>query len=114
MPYFVVINEQGPTWVESRSMRDQDGWTEHADFVNSLTRAGVVILGGPIGSGHPHRAMLVVVSPDEATARLRLQEDPWIRSGTLRLARIESWNLLVSQDTLDPLLARFDTAHSTK
>lgn len=95
-------------------MRDQDGWTEHAAFVNSLMRTGFVILGGPIGTGHPHRAMLVVVSKDEETVRQRLMEDPWMRTGILHLQRVESWNILVSQDSLDPLLARFDTSPSSK
>jgi uncharacterized protein YciI len=108
MPYFLVINEQGPAWVESRAMRDQAGWTEHAAFVNSLMYDGFVVLGGPIGSGHPHQAILIVTAKDEAAVRQRLAEDPWVRSGVLRLQRLEPWNIIVSQDSLDPLLAQFD------
>jgi hypothetical protein len=108
MPYFIATNVAGPTWVPARAMRDQDGWAEHAAFVNGLMRDGFVVLGGPVGDGHPHRAILIVVSKDEESARDRLKVDPWIRSGILELERLEPWSILVSQDVLDPLLARFD------
>lgn len=105
MAYFVVINEQGPSWVDSRPMRDQEKWTEHASFVNSLMDAGFVILGGPLGDGKPHRALLIVSSKTESAIRTRLLEDPWIRAGILRVGSIEPWRILVSNDKLDPVLA---------
>jgi hypothetical protein len=105
MPYFVVINEQGPSWVESRPMRDQKMWTEHAVFINSLTDAGFVILGGPVGQGKPHRAMLIVNSESETAARTRLMEDPWMQTGILRIGSLDPWEVLASNDKLDPVLA---------
>jgi hypothetical protein len=105
MPYFVVINEQGPSWVDSRPMRDQKMWPEHAVFINSLTDAGFVILGGPLGPGKPHRAILIVNSESEAAARTRLLEDPWMQTGILRIGSLESWEILASNGKLDPVLA---------
>jgi uncharacterized protein YciI len=105
MPYFVVVNEQGPAWVTGRSMREQPGWTEHADYVNAAMRAGLVLLGGPIGDGSIHRAMLILFSEGEPTVRAWLDADPWIRSGTLRTRSLEPWNMIVSHDKLDPALA---------
>lgn len=104
MPYFVVINEQGPSWVDSRPMRDQDLWTEHAAFINSLMYAGLIVLGGPLGSGRPHRALLIFHAESEPLLRDRLMEDPWMRSGHLRIGSIEPWNILVSHEKLDPVL----------
>jgi uncharacterized protein YciI len=106
MPYFVVVNEQGPSWVDSRPMREQALWTEHADFVNALMREGFIVLGGPTGSGHPHRALLVVHAATEPTVRTRLLEDPWMRNGILRVHSIEPWQILVSDERFDPILAQ--------
>src|SRR2546430_17551464 len=80
MPYFVVINEQGPAWDEKRSMRDQKGWDEHALFMDGLADEHFVVLGGPL-KYLKHRAMLVLNAPNEVVLRERLAEDPWMRTG---------------------------------
>jgi uncharacterized protein YciI len=105
MALFVVVNEQGPHWQPSRPMREQDLWKEHAAFINEAMHRGSVLLGGPIGNGAPHRALLVVSAENEATVRAWLASDPWMTSGTLRVASVETWNILVSNDRLDPVLA---------
>jgi hypothetical protein len=111
MAYFIVINEQGPSWVDSKPMRDQEKWTEHADFVNSALYAGFVILGGPLGNGPTHRALLIINSESESAVRSWLLTDPWVRAGILRTSSIEPWKILVSNDKLDPVLA--DIAKAT-
>jgi uncharacterized protein YciI len=98
MAYFVVINEQGPAWVPSRPMREQEGWAEHAAFVNQLLDDGFVVLGGPIHGGSTHRARLIIRSSSEEAVRARLAEDPWIRRGLLQTIQIEPWEVLVSKD----------------
>jgi len=105
MPYFVVINEQGPAWLPGHSMRDQPKWSEHAAFVNALVREGFVVLAGPLGDGTVHRALLMVAAPDEVVLRARLAEDPWMISGILRTVRIDAWTILASDDRLDRVLA---------
>ncbi len=105
MAYFVLINEQGPAWNSSLPMREQNEWPDHAEYVNSAMRAGKVILGGPLGDGRIHRALLMLNFESEAAVRTWIQEDPWIRSGVLRAQILEPWNLLVSNDKLDPVLA---------
>jgi len=98
MPYFVVINEQGPAWDPSRSMRDQAKWAEHATFMNGLLADGVVILGGPIHGGPTHRARLIVKSPSRESMTARLAEDPWMQLGLLRTVSVEEWDVLLSKD----------------
>jgi hypothetical protein len=35
----------------SRQIRDQDGWDEHAAFMDGLVEDGFIILGSPVGDG---------------------------------------------------------------
>ena len=58
--HFVVVNEQGPAWEDKRSMRDQKGWTEHAEFMDALEAEHFVVLGGPLRNFSKHRAVLIV------------------------------------------------------
>ncbi|MFY9716961.1 MAG: hypothetical protein WAK40_03380 [Thermoplasmata archaeon] len=104
MTFFVLVSEQGTAWVEGRSMREQEGWREHATFVNSLVAEGFIIVAGPLGDGPPHRALVIVSSPGLSEARRRLEEDPWMRSGILRVGRLEPWKILASDDRLDRVL----------
>ena len=97
LPLFVVINEQGPAWEPATPMREQPGWSAHAAFMNALVDDRVVLLGGPVGSGRSHRALLVLRAPDEASLRARLAEDPWMRSGVLRLGDVLPWELLLGE-----------------
>jgi len=80
MPYFVVIEEQGPQWAAKRSMQQQQGWTEHAEFMDRLADEHFVVLGGPLGNYSKHRALLILDAPSEAILRKKLAEDPWMRT----------------------------------
>ena len=98
MPYFVVINEQGPAWDDKRSMRDQKGWTEHAVFMDALADEHFVILGGPLKYSK-HRAMLILNALNESVLRKRLAEDPWMHTGVLRTIEIYPWEVLLGKLT---------------
>ena len=97
MALFVVINEEGPSWDPARTMREQKGWAEHAAFMNALADEQTVRLGGPLGGGPHHRAMLVLRASDETTLHARLAEDPWIRTGILRIRELMTWELLLGE-----------------
>jgi len=97
MALFAVISEQGPSWNPTRSMRDQEGWAEHAAFMNALVDERVVVLGGPLRKGPRHRALLVLRAPDENSLRIRLDEDPWMRSGILQMGELLPWELLLGE-----------------
>jgi hypothetical protein len=98
MPYFVVIQEQGPQWDNKRVMRDQKGWDEHAVFMDALAEEHFVMLGGPLHYSK-HRAMLIVNAPKKAVLRQRLAEDPWVRGGVLRNLEIYPWEVLLGKLT---------------
>lgn len=92
MAYFVVNSYHGPAWTEGQSMREQNGWPTHRDFMNSLPE-GFVVLGGPV-DGHRTRAMLIVKATDLAEVHRLLDPDPWVKSGTL-VEVIEPWEILI-------------------
>lgn len=95
MALFLQINEQGPRWVPGRPMREQAGWAEHAAFMNALEADGLVVLGGPIGGGRRHRAMLVLRTENLDSLRVRLAEDPWMRDGILLAGPLLPWEPLL-------------------
>ena len=47
--YFLVERSKGTAWDHSRLRREQDGWAEHAAFMDALSEQGFVVLLGPIG-----------------------------------------------------------------
>ncbi|HZY46645.1 MAG TPA: hypothetical protein VFE96_02505 [Candidatus Bathyarchaeia archaeon] len=97
MAFFVVINEQGPSWDAKRSMRQQNGWTEHAVFMDALEEEHFVVLGGPLGNYAKHRAMLIVNASNEQELRKRLAEDPWMRTEMLRTVEVYPWEILLGK-----------------
>jgi hypothetical protein len=87
---FAVTMEHGPRWDASRGIRDQDGFPEHAAFMDALVEAGFVIVGGPLDGGRA--ALLLVEAADEAQLRTRLAADPWAPT-RLRVASVQRWDL---------------------
>ncbi len=105
MPLFVVLNEQGPSWVQGTPMRSQALWAEHAQFVNRLVADRVILLAGPLGGAPQHRALLIVQAASEREVDILLAGDPWVRSGILVTRSIEPWQILASHDLLGSILA---------
>jgi uncharacterized protein YciI len=103
--YFVVVNEQGPSWVPGTPMREQAQWGAHAQFVNQLVTDRFILLAGPLSGGPIHRAVLILQASSVAEARSKLAEDPWMRSGILVTRSVEPWQILASHDRFDPILA---------
>ena len=93
MPTFlVVLRRSGPEYDHSKPLREQSGWTEHADFMDALVDDGFIVLGGPLGD--EVRTAHVVEAESEAAIRERLATDPW--SGThLVVDAIEPWTILL-------------------
>ena len=91
MANFAVRLVHGPGWDPSRPIREQDGWDEHAAFMDGLVDDGVVILGGPVGNGE--QTLHVVEAADENDVRTRFAGDPWASAGLLQVGTIECWAL---------------------
>jgi uncharacterized protein YciI len=91
--FFAVRLERGGPWDWSRDLREQDGWDEHARYMDALVDDGFIVLGGPLGGD---REILHAISADsEETVRKRLAEDNWHRDGMLTIASIAPWTVLL-------------------
>ena len=91
MAYFALTLAHGPGWDNALPIRKQDGWREHAAFMDGLVQEGLIIVGGPLGTGE--RTMHLVEAADESRIKARLGEDPWASMGLLRIGSIEKWEL---------------------
>ena len=107
MATFAVTMVHGPHWDRSRPIREQDGWDEHAAFMDALFEEGFIVLAGPLGDGHlgrvdsEHRVLLVFDADSEGAIHARLDADPWTPMEMLETVSVERWNVL-----LGPLIGR--------
>ena len=91
--FFAVRLERGGPWDWSQDLREQDGWDEHARFMDSLVEDGFVLLGGPLDG---EREILHAISaPSEETVRERLSQDNWHQNGMLTIKSVERWTILL-------------------
>jgi uncharacterized protein YciI len=91
--FYAVRLERGGPWDWSRDLREQNGWDEHARFMDALVDEGFIVLGGPLSG---EREILHAISaPSEEVVRERLAADNWAQSGMLTIKSIERWNILL-------------------
>jgi uncharacterized protein YciI len=90
--YFLVERGKGPAWDHARGRREQDGWNEHAEFMDALAEDGFIVLGGPIGEGDGENTLLVIDADDESAVRARLAEDPWPEE-LLTIESVRPWSV---------------------
>jgi uncharacterized protein YciI len=96
--YFAVVREPGSRWDDSKPVRQQVGWDEHAAFMDALADEGFIVVGGPLAEGR--RALHIVSAADEAEIRRRFADDPWVRMEILETVSIERWELWLGRDVL--------------
>jgi len=104
MSLFAITREAGPSWTDGLSAFEQPAVNDHADFMNHLADAGVVLVAGPLdGSEHDRiRVLLIADAADESDIRGRLADDPWELAQRVVTTHVEPWNLLVGADRLKP------------
>jgi hypothetical protein len=93
MDLYAVRERRGGPWDWGRDLREQDGFGEHARFMDDLVESGFVVLGGPLEGDR--EVLLIVDAPGKDTIRERLTEDPWISNGMLTVTSIERWTVLL-------------------
>jgi uncharacterized protein YciI len=91
--YYVLRLERGGPWDWSRDMREQDGWDDHAAFMDGLVDQGKIILGGPLEGDR--ETLHVIASDSEQGVRDLFATDPWWLNGMLRPVRIERWTIVL-------------------
>lgn len=91
--FFAVRLERGGPWDWSRDLREQDGFDEHARFMDSLVADGFIVLGGPLAG--EREILHAIFAPSEEAVRERLAQDNWHRNGMLTITSIEAWTVLL-------------------
>ena len=90
--FFAVRLEQSGPWDFSKDRREQEGWDEHAAFMDDLVKQGFIVLGGPLSEPEVLHA---IRAADEQEVRERLAQDNWAQNGMLRITSIEPWTILL-------------------
>jgi uncharacterized protein YciI len=91
--WFAVRLERGGPWDWSKDLRQQDGWEEHARFMDALVEEGFIVLGGPLADDR--EILHAVCAASEQAVRERLAEDNWAVNGMLTIKSIEPWTILL-------------------
>jgi len=89
--FFAVRLERGGPWDPSRDLREQDGWDEHARFMDGLVKDGFIVLGGPLAGERDILHAVCARSEEEICERLA--QDNWAQNGTIK--SIERWTILL-------------------
>jgi len=90
---FAVLRTKGRAWDGAKPMRQQPQWPEHGVFMDQLAADGVVVLGGPLEGSDDF--LLAISAADEGEVNRTLARDPWSKSGTLEIKRIQPWTILL-------------------
>lgn len=90
---FVVISSPGPQRDLSKTTREQPLWDEHAAFIDQLVADGFILMGGPLVD--EDGSMLIVNAGDENEVRSRLENDPWMKHGVLKLESVKRWQIFI-------------------
>jgi uncharacterized protein YciI len=93
---FAMVRKGGSAWDNSRPLREQDEWDEHARFMDGLSDEGFLVMAGPLGDGAPeHRVLLIFDADSESAIDARLADDIWTQTGTLTTVSLERWDVLL-------------------
>ena len=95
MSRYVIRVERGGPWDWSRDMREQEGWDDHATYMEGIADEGFLLMVGPLEGGR--ETMWIVEADSEETIRRQMAEDPWAANGMLRPVRIERWEVLIDR-----------------
>jgi uncharacterized protein YciI len=89
---YLVHQEHGGPWDWSKGLREQELYSEHAEFVDRLVEKKVSVLGGPLDE---KEVLLLLATASEDEARAQFADDPWIRNGMLTITSIRPWAVLL-------------------
>jgi uncharacterized protein YciI len=87
--FLVLLRHSGPEWDLALPMDQQSKWREHANYMDELVDAGVIVLGGPLDDV---RVVLAVEAESEETVRDILARDPWSETHMV-VDTVDAWSL---------------------
>jgi uncharacterized protein YciI len=88
--FHVVLRQAGPQWLPGRSLEEQTGWQEHAEYMDALVEEGFIVLGGPVSDDG--RVVHAVEAESEDAVRATWARDPWSETH-LVVDSIEPWTI---------------------
>jgi uncharacterized protein YciI len=91
--FFAVTLTRGGPWDWSYGLREQQGFAEHAEFMDALVDEGFILLGGPLAL--EREVLHIIRAPSEQEVRARLAQDPWHQNGMLTITSLRSWTVLL-------------------
>ena len=90
---FVILWAPGAAWEESKTVREQAFWDEHAEFMDRLFDDGMVMLGGPFSDGSG--SLVVVEAEDLNQVSMLFANDPFLVHQIFALRGIKQWQLFL-------------------
>src|SRR5262245_56323546 len=94
---FVTLSSPGPNRDPSKGTREQPLWDEHAAFIDRLVDEDFILMGGPLvdAAEMPLGALLIVKAENENEVREKLENDPWMKHGVLKLESVKRWQVFI-------------------
>lgn len=93
MKTIAVFLRPGSQWNPDLPVREQAYWDDHANFMDDLFDAGIVILAGPFAD---RSGSMVILSSESAESALALfREDPWARRDILVAIEAREWTIFL-------------------
>jgi uncharacterized protein YciI len=97
--FLVTLERSGPEWDTSKPLEQQTGWPAHAEFMDGLVGAGLIVVGGPLAD--ELRVVHVVEAESEQDVRDTFALDPWAGSH-LVVASVEPMTIRLDARQVDP------------
>jgi len=95
MARWVIRVQRGGPWDFSKDMRQQDGWDDHAAYMDGIFDEGFLLLAGPLEGDK--ETMWVVEAESREQILERMKEDPWSPNGMLTPTKIERWDVVMDR-----------------
>ena len=92
---YAVMRARGTRWKAGVVMDEQEGWKEHADFMDGMVEEGFVLLGGPLQGTED--VLLIVRASGETEIHARFAEDVWTKKDLLRTKWVAEWWLRLGE-----------------
>jgi hypothetical protein len=100
MTVFAVTRSRGPAWEHALPLEGQREWDAHAQFMDALEAAGVVVLGGPLEG--TSEVLLIMRAASEEHIAEQLKDDPWTELDLLRTDRVVRWTIRLGRLATSP------------
>ena len=84
---FVAIVKRTEAWDQSRPAHEQEGFAQHAAYMDGLEAEGFIAMAGLLQATSDVLFVFLAESEDEVRRRLAL--DPWQQAGRAALVRLE-------------------------